>query len=68
MPHSPLRAPLRRILVLDDFGDVAPGAADWSGLPVTFLRQKLEPDPKAPVYIQSMRSVGYRFKPLDRAV
>ena len=31
------RAPLRRIVVLDDFGDVAPGAADWSSLPVEFL-------------------------------
>jgi len=28
------------------------------------LRHKLEPDPKAPVYLQSMRNVGYRFKPL----
>lgn len=34
---------------------------------VHLLRQKLERDPKAPVYIQSMRNVGYRFKPLDRA-
>jgi DNA-binding response OmpR family regulator len=33
---------------------------------VHLLRQKLERDPKAPVYIQSMRNVGYRFKPLDR--
>jgi phosphoglycerate dehydrogenase-like enzyme len=38
------RAPLRRILLLDDFGDAAPGAADWSGLPVTFLSRKLEED------------------------
>ncbi|MCR0985141.1 D-2-hydroxyacid dehydrogenase family protein [Roseomonas populi] len=28
---------LRRIAVLDDFGGAAPGAADWSGLPVTFF-------------------------------
>lgn len=34
---------------------------------VHLLRHKLEPDPKAPSYIQSMRNVGYRFKPLDRA-
>jgi DNA-binding response OmpR family regulator len=34
---------------------------------VHLLRQKLERDPKAPAYIQSMRNVGYRFKPLDRA-
>ncbi|MFC7738570.1 D-2-hydroxyacid dehydrogenase family protein [Roseomonas sp. GCM10028921] len=32
------REPLRRILVLDDFGDVAARSADWSGLPVEFLR------------------------------
>lgn len=31
------------------------------------LRHKLERDPKAPVYLQSMRSVGYRFKPLPVA-
>ncbi|MCQ4158639.1 D-2-hydroxyacid dehydrogenase family protein [Roseomonas sp. GC11] len=36
------RPPLRRILVLDDYGEAAPGAADWSGLPVTILTQKLE--------------------------
>ncbi len=35
---------------------------------VHLLRQKLEQDPKQPVYIQSMRNVGYRFKPLDRAM
>lgn len=29
--------PLRRIAVLDDFGAAARGAADWSGLPVTFF-------------------------------
>lgn len=33
---------------------------------VHLLRQKLERDPKTPLYIQSMRNVGYRFKPLDR--
>lgn len=38
------RPPLRRILVLDDFGDAASGSADWSGLPVTFLNRKLSED------------------------
>lgn len=33
---------------------------------VHLLRHKLEPDPKAPRYLQSMRNVGYRFRPLDR--
>lgn len=38
------RRSLRRIVVLDDYGDVAPDAADWSGLPVEFLRGKLAED------------------------
>ncbi|WBV44804.1 D-2-hydroxyacid dehydrogenase family protein [Pseudoroseomonas cervicalis] len=37
-----MRAPLQRILVLDDFGNAAQGAADWSGLPVTILTGKLD--------------------------
>ncbi|MBP0443843.1 D-2-hydroxyacid dehydrogenase family protein [Roseomonas sp. SSH11] len=32
------RPALRRVLVLDDFGGIAAGAADWSGLPAEFLR------------------------------
>ena len=42
MRPAPLRPPLRRILVLDDFGDAARGAADWAGLPVSFLTEKLD--------------------------
>jgi phosphoglycerate dehydrogenase-like enzyme len=38
------RPGLRRILVLDDFGDAARDAADWSGLPVEILRQHLQGD------------------------
>lgn len=30
---------------------------------VTTLRAKVEPDPHRPVYIQTMREVGYRFEP-----
>ena len=33
---------------------------------VTYLRQKLEPDPRHPRYIISERGLGYRFKELDR--
>ncbi|ONG44679.1 hydroxyacid dehydrogenase [Pseudoroseomonas deserti] len=36
------RPPLRRILVLDDYGAAAAAAADWSGLPVGFLTEKLD--------------------------
>ena len=30
---------------------------------VTTLRAKVEPDPRAPAYIQTVRDVGYRFEP-----
>jgi len=32
---------------------------------VSRLREKIEPDPKNPYYIQTVRGVGYRFKELD---
>jgi DNA-binding response OmpR family regulator len=30
---------------------------------VTTLRAKVEPDPHRPVYIQTIREIGYRFEP-----
>jgi two-component system KDP operon response regulator KdpE len=33
---------------------------------VTYLRQKIERDPKNPEYILSERGLGYRFKELNR--
>jgi len=30
---------------------------------VTTLRAKVEPDPRSPVYIKTLRDVGYRFEP-----
>ncbi|MBO1077975.1 D-2-hydroxyacid dehydrogenase family protein [Roseomonas haemaphysalidis] len=38
------RPPLRRIVVLDDYGDAAGAAVDWRDLPVEILRDKLAPD------------------------
>lgn len=35
---------------------------------VTYLRQKIEPDPQNPKYILTKRGVGYSFRPLDRSV
>jgi DNA-binding response OmpR family regulator len=34
---------------------------------VTTLRAKVEPDPRAPAYIQTVRDVGYRFDPCGTA-
>jgi DNA-binding response OmpR family regulator len=31
---------------------------------VTYLRQKIEPDPRDPRYVLTRRGVGYRFRPL----
>ena len=33
---------------------------------VTTLRAKIEPDPHKPIYIQTLREIGYRFEPDDR--
>jgi DNA-binding response OmpR family regulator len=30
---------------------------------VTTLRAKVEPDPRRPTYIQTLRDIGYRFDP-----
>ena len=30
---------------------------------VTTLRAKVEPNPREPIYIQTVRDVGYRFEP-----
>jgi DNA-binding response OmpR family regulator len=48
--------------VFDRAGDDAKAVEKY----VHLLRQKLEPDPKSPIFIQSMRTIGYRFKPLER--
>jgi two-component system KDP operon response regulator KdpE len=39
------------------------GQSDYVKLYVWRLRQKLEPDPSNPVYIQTERGLGYRFVP-----
>jgi two-component system phosphate regulon response regulator OmpR len=47
--------------------ELARGTVDPSGravdVQVTRLRRKIEPDPKAPRYLQTVRGVGYRLAP-----
>lgn len=38
----------------------------YERLYITYLRQKIEKDPKAPKYILSERGLGYRFKPFGK--
>jgi two-component system alkaline phosphatase synthesis response regulator PhoP len=30
---------------------------------ITTLRNKIEPDPASPIYIHTIREIGYRFEP-----
>jgi len=57
---------ISRSELLEQVFDRADGGTKAVEKYVHLLRQKLEPDPRAPRYIQSMRSVGYRFRPLER--
>jgi DNA-binding response OmpR family regulator len=41
------------------------GQSDYVKLYIWRLRQKLEPDPGSPTYIQTERGLGYRFVPAD---
>ena len=34
---------------------------------IRWLREKLEDDPGNPIYVQTVRSVGYRFSPWGAA-
>ncbi len=43
------------------WGSEYKGSADYVHVYVSHLRQKLEPDPKNPVYLVTEFGVGYRF-------
>ena len=51
----------------EGFAKLARGSVDPSGravdVQVTRLRRKIEDDPKAPRYLQTVRGVGYRLAP-----
>ena len=55
-PH----APIDRYTLARDDADAAGRAVD---VQVTRLRRKIEDDPKAPRYLQTVRGVGYRLAP-----
>ncbi len=51
----------RAQLVTEVWGDSYEGATDSLKLYIHYLRRKLERDPAQPVFIQTLRGVGYRF-------
>jgi two-component system phosphate regulon response regulator OmpR len=52
--------PIDRIELMDEADDGAGRAVD---VQVTRLRRKIEPDPQAPRYLQTVRGIGYMLTP-----
>jgi two-component system phosphate regulon response regulator OmpR len=52
--------PIDRVELMDDSDDGAGRAVD---VQVTRLRRKIEPDPQAPRYLQTVRGIGYMLTP-----
>jgi DNA-binding response OmpR family regulator len=59
MKH-PMRA-FRREELLEEVWGFSYGDTSTVTVHVSRLREKVEPDPDAPRYIQTVRSIGYRF-------
>ena len=49
-------------LLRDVWGGRVPARSQTLDVHIRWLRQKVEPDPERPVYIQTVRMIGYRFE------
>ena len=49
-------------LLRDVWGGRVPARSQTLDVHIRWLRQKVEPDPEHPVYIQTVRMIGYRFE------
>jgi glycosyltransferase involved in cell wall biosynthesis len=49
-------------LLRDVWGGRVPARSQTLDVHIRWLRQKVEPDPNQPVYIQTVRMIGYRFE------
>ena len=49
-------------LLRDVWGGRVPARSQTLDVHIRWLRQKVEPDPERPVYIQTVRMIGYRFQ------
>lgn len=49
-------------LLRDVWGGRVPARSQTLDVHIRWLRQKVEPDPNRPIYIQTVRMIGYRFE------
>ena len=49
-------------LLRDVWGGRVPARSQTLDVHIRWLRQKVEPNPDKPVYIQTVRMIGYRFE------
>ena len=49
-------------LLRDVWGGRVPARSQTLDVHIRWLRQKVEPDPEQPIYIQTVRMIGYRFE------
>jgi DNA-binding response OmpR family regulator len=49
-------------LLRDVWGGRVPSRSQRLDVHIRWLRQKVEPNPDRPVYIQTVRMIGYRFE------
>jgi DNA-binding response OmpR family regulator len=49
-------------LLRDVWGDRVPPRSQTLNVHIRWLRQKVELNPERPVYIQTVRMIGYRFE------
>lgn len=55
-------------LFMEVWGYSFTGGTNLVEVTIRRLREKIEPDPSQPVYILTVRSVGYMFRPAEQAV
>jgi DNA-binding response OmpR family regulator len=51
----------RTLLLREVWGETVPDHSRTLEVHIRWLRQKVEPDPAQPIYIQTVRPIGYRF-------
>ena len=61
-PRRPGRVMTREMLLEQVWGDSAYRDPRTIDVHIRHLREKLEPDPRAPEYLLTVRGVGYRFR------